>query len=114
MLAALALVIQLLVPAAAMAHERAAEQVVICTGDGAVTVSLDAEGQPKTHFAGMACDACIFASIAALPAPDLTFSPVVHAPQVVALAPQAAQAALYARPPPKPPSQAPPFRSLTV
>lgn len=118
-LAALALLIQALIPAAAIAHDAANGGVamVICTGGGekTVLVGADAPGAAKKHFMGLHCTACAFANFAAVDGADLGLSarPVRYATAASAFPPERAFVAQGARAPPRPPGQGPPA-SLTV
>lgn len=118
-LAALALLIQALVPAAAIAHDNANGGVamVICTGEGAKTLVVGGQpaGPSAKHFMGLHCTACAFASFAAVDGGDqgLTAQPVRYASAPIAFPPERAHVAKGARAPPRPPGQGPPA-SLTV
>jgi hypothetical protein len=67
LLAMLALLVQALIPAAAMAHDAraASPAIVICTADGAKTVQVAGEKQAPKGFDGYACYQCVAASLAA-------------------------------------------------
>ena len=118
LVAVFALMVQALIPAAAMAADARAAglpgALVICTGHGTETLGLDgkaAPGSPGSHrgFGGMPCQDCLAAAIAAVapsPAADIQLvvyrvARVDHAPAVSLLAPRA-------RAPPRPPGQGPP------
>lgn len=108
-LAMLALVVQLLLPAAAMA--KAGPDMVICTGKGAVTVAADAGQPPARGFAGLACQDCVTTAVAALPAPGPAPIPVRYAVQAPPSAQTGSAAQPRARAPPRPPSTAPPIQT---
>src|SRR5437868_4224978 len=90
LLAVLALLIQALLPSAALAAQAKApgETLVICTAMGAQTITLGADqGQPKKGFAGLPCQDCLAAAVAAIPAPEaarlqtrVAYTAVEHAP----------------------------------
>jgi hypothetical protein len=74
--AVFALLIQALLPSAAMAAQSAGGQLIICTIAGAKSVKADAGPQaPPKGFAGMPCQDCLAASVAAVAPPLLTFEP---------------------------------------
>lgn len=108
-LAMLALVVQLLIPAAAMAQGQPST-MVLCTSKGVVTVAVDPEtGHPDDKaFAGLACQDCLASSLTALAAepPVLVRAPTAFRAVVLVASPWTAQARAQA--PPRPPSQAPP------
>jgi hypothetical protein len=111
LLGVLALLVQALLPAAAMAAQSQGhgETVVICTQMGAQTIKLGLDGKPqKGGFAGLPCQDCLTASTAALPAPAPVALPVAYVvAQVEHAAPHRAAPQL-ARAPPRPPGQGPP------
>lgn len=107
-LAMLALVVQLLIPAAAMAEGQPAS-MTLCTSRGVVTVSLDADGHhPAKGFGGLACQDCLASSLASLAAepPVMIPAPVARAIAPVAITVTADEP--LAQAPPRPPSQGPP------
>lgn len=118
-LAVAALIIQALIPAAALASGRPAGMVMeLCTPQGAQTVVIGVDGKAKPYapakgFAGLACADCLGASLAITFAePALSVAPTRY----VRIEPPAAAPQLPASPcargPPRPPGQAPP--ALTV
>jgi len=112
LLAMLALLVQALTPAAAMAHDAAGQAVVICTTDGAKTVEVagDVIGKPKPAkgFAGLPCAQCVAVSLATTTPPDVAVAPVLYSVRIES-APRAALAGVaMARAPPRPPGQGPP------
>ena len=108
LVAVFALLVQALVPAAAIAAAPDPSGVmVICTGTGITTVSDKAPGKPK-GFAGMPCQDCLAAALAVTQTPELAVQPVTYA---VARVEHAAVQPLLeprARAPPRPPGQGPP------
>jgi hypothetical protein len=116
-LAALALFVQALIPAAAIAHDAANGGLTmsICTGEGLKTVTLGG-GQTDPagkHFMGLHCTACAFANFAVLDGPDqgLGAQPVRYAAYRIVFQPERTFAAARARAPPRPPGQGPPAAS---
>ncbi|MFI4964677.1 MAG: DUF2946 family protein [Caulobacterales bacterium] len=112
LLAVFALMVQALIPAAAMAAQPGpAGALVICTASGAHAVAPDGGPAPPAHrgFGGMPCQDCLAAAMAVVAAsPVMAIEPVAyqtarvdHAPVVRLLAPRA-------RAPPRPPGQGPP------
>jgi hypothetical protein len=106
-LAALTLLLQALIPAAALAYDHGhAGEIQICTAKG---VRLVHPGHGKAgHFGGLACEQCVIASLAATAAAPPPES--IPAPFAYAAPPPPAPAAPPppARAPPRPPSTAPP------
>jgi len=116
LVAVFALMVQVLIPAAAMADAPdGGGATVICTAAGTQTIAADGAakapkpGDPQHGFGGMPCQDCLAAAMAAVtPPPCVAMQPVVytiarveHAPVVRLLAPRA-------RAPPRPPGQGPP------
>jgi hypothetical protein len=111
LLAVFALLVQALIPAAAMAaRSDPAGTTIICTATG--TQTLAADGKPATphkrDFGGMPCQDCLAAALAIVapaPAPSVqvayAIARVEHAPARPILSPRA-------RAPPRPPGQGPP------
>ena len=90
-LAALVLLLQGLIPAAAIAHNHGADQVQICTARGVKLISLHAEGVSHHHFGGLACEQCVMASFTAVAAvPPATKPPTAWTYQAPLLAAGAA------------------------
>uniref|UniRef100_B0T2X1 DUF2946 domain-containing protein n=1 Tax=Caulobacter sp. (strain K31) TaxID=366602 RepID=B0T2X1_CAUSK len=112
LLAMLALLVQALIPAAAMAHDAAGQAVVICTTDGAKTVEVagDVIGKPKPMkgFGGMACAQCVAVSLATTTPPDIAVVPVLYGVRIEAAPRAALTGVALARAPPRPPGQGPP------
>jgi hypothetical protein len=117
-LAALALLVQALIPAAAIAHDAANGGLTlsICTGQGLKTITLgDGKSEPAgKHFMGLHCTACAFANFAAVDGPqaDLLARPVHYTAQAIVFQPERTFAAAQARAPPRPPGQGPPISSI--
>ena len=116
LVAVFALMVQALIPAAAMAQAPDGRgATVICTAAGTRTIAADGAakapkpGDARRGFGGMPCQDCLAAAMAAVTAPSpVAMQPVVyetarveHAPVVRLLAPRA-------RAPPRPPGQGPP------
>ena len=112
-LAALALLVQALIPAAAIAHDNAAGApmtISLCTGEGIKTVTVGGDLPAGKHFMGLHCTACAFANFAAIDdgASALTAQPVRYLARTVVFQPERTFAAAQARAPPRPPGQGPP------
>ncbi|MBO9558165.1 MAG: DUF2946 family protein [Caulobacter sp.] len=111
LLAMLALLVQALMPAAAMAHDAAGQSVVICTADGAKSVAVagDVIGKkdPK-GFAGLPCSQCLAVALATTTPPDVAVAPVLYAAKIDPAPRAALTGVAMARAPPRPPSQGPP------
>ncbi|CAN7190832.1 DUF2946 domain-containing protein [Phenylobacterium sp. LjRoot219] len=109
-LGVLALLIQALLPAAALAAQSRAtgQQVVICTLQGVRTVTVGAHQTGGKGFAGLPCENCLAAATAAIPLPDPVAEPTVYATTRIEHAPERAWAPQLARAPPRPPGQGPP------
>ena len=111
LLAVLALLVQTLMPAAAMAHDAAGQAVVICTTDGAKSVEVagDVIGKkaPK-GFAGLPCAQCVAVSLATTTPPDVAVAPVLYSVRIEAAPRAALTGVALARAPPRPPGQGPP------
>lgn len=118
-LAALALFVQALIPAAAIAHDAAngVMTLSVCTAEGlkTVTVGADPAAPAGKHFMGLHCTACAFANFAAVNGRGdgaLSAAPVRYARRTVIFHPERAHAAARARAPPRPPGQGPPTPSI--
>jgi hypothetical protein len=111
LLAMLALLVQALMPAAAMAHDAAGQAVVICTTDGAKTVEVAGEVIGKKDpkgFAGLPCAQCVAVSLAVTTPPDIAVAPVLYSARIEAPPHAALTGVAMARAPPRPPGQGPP------
>lgn len=111
LLGVLALLVQALLPVAAMAAQSRADgqTIVICTQMGAQTIKLDGDGKPqKGGFAGLPCQDCLVAATAALPAPAPVALPAVYVVAQVHHTVARRAAPQLARAPPRPPGQGPP------
>lgn len=106
------LVMQALIPAAAMSHDAAPSPFVLCTAEGAKLVAaLPGMPQPRPKgFAGLPCEHCVVSSVTALaPPPDLALAEPIRRAEA-ATPPAPAERRPPARaPPPRPPSQGPPL-----
>jgi hypothetical protein len=81
-LAILSLLTQLMIPAASLAHETApVEQhtTVVCTAEGAVTLSVPGDAGEHDGFGGFQCHDCVMASVASVQASALTTDLAVYA-----------------------------------
>lgn len=115
LVAVFALMVQVLIPAAAMADAPdGGGATVICTAAGTQTIAADGAakapkpGDPQHGFGGMPCQDCLAAAMACVTTPELAVQPVAYE---VARVEHAAAAPLLeprARAPPRPPGQGPP------
>jgi hypothetical protein len=110
-LGVLALLVQALLPAAAMAAasgRSAGEIIVVCTMNGARTITVDVDKKGGKPFAGLPCHDCLAASCAAVitPAPQIERAAYAHA--VLERPRERAWTPTLARAPPRPPGQGPP------
>lgn len=110
--AILALLVQALLPAAALAAQSAGlARIEVCSDQGAKTVLIGADGKlqaPQKGFAGLPCQDCAAMVTAAVIAPPVTLQAVAYA---MALAPQVEAAGpgiKLARAPPRRLGQGPP------
>jgi lysylphosphatidylglycerol synthetase-like protein (DUF2156 family) len=111
LLAMLALLVQALMPAAAMAHDAAGQAVMICTADGAKSVQVagDVIGKKDSKgFAGLACAQCVAVALATTTPPDVAVAPVLYAVRLKPAPRAALTGVALARAPPRPPGQGPP------
>jgi hypothetical protein len=110
LLAVFALLVQALIPAAAMAaRPDPTGAMIICTATGAQTIATDGKPEaPKKGFAGMPCQDCLAAAMAAVAPAPVTVEPVAYAIARVEHAPVRPVFAPRARAPPRPPGQGPP------
>lgn len=112
LVAVFALMVQALIPAAAMAGQPGPTgALTICTADGAHELAPgDAPAAPRHKgFGGMPCQDCLAAAMAAVAAnPIVAIEPVSYVVGRVEHAPTVRQLAPRARAPPRPPGQGPP------
>jgi hypothetical protein len=109
LVAVFALMVQALVPAAAMAGApNASAAIVICTGAGVTTVSDQAPASKPKGFAGMPCQDCLAASLAVTLLPALAIQRVIYAAARIEQAPAERLIEPRARALPRPPGQGPP------
>jgi len=112
LVAALALVVQLLIPAASMAYEARAGHaplIMMCTADGLVAVSSDNQPGHGKGFAGLKCHDCVMASVAAIGADLPVSTPLRYAARIETALPGQDRPQTRSRAPPRPPSTAPPI-----
>jgi hypothetical protein len=108
-LAVLALLMQTLVPAVAMAHAPGDSRIVVlCTPDGEKIVTINDEA-PQTPFAGYKCHDCVIAAVTTVSPPSPVSLPVRYAAIVRHERAQASVRIAPAQPPPRPPGQGPPL-----
>ena len=109
LLAVFALLVQTLTPAAALARGADGALAVICTAAGTATIATsDAPSQQPKGFAGMPCQDCLAAAMAAITPPELSIRPVAYVMATVEHITPAQQISPRARAPPRPPGQGPP------
>ena len=113
--AVLAVLVQVLTPAAAMAHDlrESGSAIVICSAEGSKVVILDADGSVRTApakgFMGLKCSDCVGPTLAVtVDAPVPTVMPVQYAEFVEIPVARVLGVRGHARAPPRPPSQGPP------
>lgn len=109
-LALLALCVQLLIPAASLAQDARNDvrTVVLCTVDGAKTVTVPNGDQQHHGFGGLKCHDCVMASIAAVSPGDAPALPIRYAAETRLAPLDRATRLPGARAPPRPPSTGPP------
>jgi len=106
--AVFALMVQALIPAAAMARPQADEAQVICTASGTQAAAPHGQSAPHKGFGGMPCQDCLAAAMACVTTPALAVLPVAYVTARVEHAAAAPPLELRARAPPRPPGQGPP------
>lgn len=110
--AVFALLVQALIPGAAMAgRPDPAATAIICTATGTQTLAPDSKpaGPDKPGFGGMPCQHCLAAAMAVVaPAPAPTVQPAAYVTSRVEHIPVRSVLAPRARAPPRPPGQGPP------
>lgn len=111
LLAVLAVMVQALIPSAAMAAQAGGgETIQICTAMGLQTIKVDGGATQQKGFAGLPCQDCLAAATAVvMPAPQPVVVRVAYATAFVIDAPRAELAPRSARAPPRPPGQGPPI-----
>lgn len=111
--ALVALLVQALVPAAAMAAESlGARAIEICSDEGGRIVVVGADGQVREKgFAGLPCHDCLGATLAFVATPDLAVVPVAYVVSQVRHAATPVRIDVRARAPPRPPGQGPPTQT---
>lgn len=93
----------------AVAAGRDQALIQICSADGATTITVDDRGQPtKAGFAGLPCQDCLAASLAAVETPPGAVALVRYAAAAPIATAERQHAPPLARGPPRPPGQAPP------
>lgn len=113
--AMVAVFVQALTPAAAMAHDlrESGSAIVICTAEGSKVVIIGADGSVRTEpakgFMGLKCSNCVGPTLAAtLDSPVPAIAPVQYAQFVETPIERVLGVRGHARAPPRPPSQGPP------
>jgi hypothetical protein len=111
--ALVALFVQALVPAAAMAAESLGARVIeICSDEGDQIVVVGADGQVQEKgFAGLPCHDCLGATLAFVTTPDLAVVPVTYTIGQVRHTAAPVRLDVRARAPPRPPGQGPPTQT---
>lgn len=110
LLAALALLVQALLPGAVMARAAATDGtgfLQICSAAGVKSVAIAPAPGNSKGFAGFKCADCVFASITAT-MPAQVFVPVRHERMTAVWSPSAQGRVCSIRGPPRPPARAPP------
>ncbi|HEX5378254.1 MAG TPA: DUF2946 domain-containing protein [Phenylobacterium sp.] len=109
LLAVMALLVQALLPAAAMAAQASgATRIEICTAQGSQSAVIGADGKARTGFMGLPCQDCLAIAAAMTVTPELAVEPIAYALARVRHVEAAALGLRLARAPPRPPSQGPP------
>ena len=110
LVAVFALMVQALVPVAAMAAAPdPSAGMVICTGAGVTTMSDPGQPSKPKGFAGMPCQDCLAAALAITQLPALAIQPVIYAAARIERSPAERLIEPRARAPPRPPGQGPPI-----
>ena len=110
-LAILSLLTQLMIPAASLAHETAPAEhrtTVVCTAEGAVTLSVPDDAGEHDGFGGFKCHDCVMASVATVQAGALAVEPARYAVGLEIARRGRDHPAARGHAPPRPPSTAPP------
>jgi len=115
--AVLAVLVQALTPAAAMAHDlrESGSAMVICSAEGSKVVILEADGSvrmaPAKGFMGLKCSNCVGPTLAVtVDAPVPAVAPVRYVTFVETPVQRVLGVRGHARAPPRPPGQGPPHR----
>lgn len=113
--AMLAVFVQVMTPAAAMAHDlrESGSAIVICSAEGAKVVILAQDGSirtaPAKGFMGLKCSDCVGPTLAVtLDTPVPAVAPAEYAAFVETPVQRVLGVGGHARAPPRPPSQGPP------
>lgn len=113
--AMLAVFVQALTPAAAMAHDlrESGSAIVICTAEGSKVVLVGEDGSVRTApakgFMGLKCSSCLGATLAVtLETPLPIVVPTEYAEHVETPIQRVLGVRGHARAPPRPPGQGPP------
>lgn len=113
--AMLAVFVQALTPAAAMAHDlrESGSAIVICSAEGSKVVILEKDGTVRTApakgFMGLKCSNCVGPTLAVtVDVPVPVVAPVQYAEFVETPVTRVLGVRGHARAPPRPPSQGPP------
>ncbi|WP_297514567.1 DUF2946 family protein [uncultured Caulobacter sp.] len=114
--AMLAVFVQGLTPAAAMAHDQreSGSAIVICSAEGSKVVILEKDGTVRTApakgFMGLKCSDCAAPTLAVtLTSPAPSVAPVQYAEYVETPVERVLGVRGHARAPPRPPGQGPPI-----
>jgi len=108
-LAVIALLVQALLPAAAMAAQaHGAQSIEICTSQGAKSVVIGADGKAHKSFMGLPCQDCLAMTAAMTVTPVLAVDPVAYVVTRIRHDHAADMGLAMARAPPRPPGQGPP------
>lgn len=108
-----ALLIQALLPAAALAAESTGGvRIELCTPEGAKTVVIDHDGKTQKGFAGLPCHDCLGATLAVTTTPELSVVPIAYVAERIVQAPTVEVVLRGARAPPRPFGQGPPSHTL--
>lgn len=113
--AVLAVLVQALTPAAAMAHDlrESGSTIVICSAEGSKVVIIEADGtvrtEPAKEFMGLKCSDCVGPTlVVTVDAPVPAIAPVHYVEFVQTPVVRVLGVRGHARAPPRPPSQGPP------
>ena len=108
-----ALLIQALLPAAALAAESTGGvRIELCTSEGAKTVVVDHDGKAQKGFAGLPCHDCLSATLAVTTTPELSVVPIAYVAERIVQVPTVEVVLRGPRAPPRPFGQGPPTQTL--